>query len=88
MDEATILSALFAAAQAIGVDPERDATARARLESAARKAAVELQHTARTEVNLPVLGATASGPVHLAMTLPDGARGHAGPRLDPREKLS
>lgn len=87
MDEASILRLLIERSQQLGLDVLHDEMAMRRLAEAARKAAVELQHTKRTDVNLPFLGATSAGPVHLAVTLPVGG-GQAGPRLDPREKLS
>lgn len=85
MDEAGILRVLIEEARALGLDVSHDEMAMRRLHEAARKAAVELRHTQRTDVSLPFLGATRAGPVHLAVALPVGA---AGPRLDPREKLS
>lgn len=86
MDEQAILAVLFAMAREIGVSPDAE-PARKRLVEAARIAAVELRSTERTMVNLPFLGATSAGPVHLMVELP--VHGAArGPVLDPRVKLS
>lgn len=86
MDEASILALLIERARAIGVNVELEPNAHRRMVQAAQKAAGELAEAGRTEVNLPFLGVTPQGPVHLLVSLPDGAAG--GPRLDPREKLS
>ena len=87
MDEATIFAALALRARELGIDPETDANVYRRLGQAAQKAAIELRESGSTEVSLPFLAATASGPIHLTLRLPDGANG-ATPRLDPRVKLS
>jgi molecular chaperone DnaK len=52
-----------------GVDLSRDPMALQRLKEAAEKAKVELSSTAQTEVNLPFITATDTGPKHLNMTL-------------------
>jgi molecular chaperone DnaK len=87
MDEPTILALLVARAKQLGVDPSTDAMAYQRLGEAAKKAAIELRSMRTTEVNLPYIGATAEGPVHLLVALPD-AGASSGPRIDPRVKLS
>ncbi len=40
-----------------------------RLKEAAEKAKIELSSSAQTEINLPYVTATASGPKHLVQTL-------------------
>jgi molecular chaperone DnaK len=52
-----------------GVDLSRDPMALQRLKEAAEKAKVELSSTAQTEINLPFITATDTGPKHLNMTL-------------------
>ncbi len=52
-----------------GVDLKSDAMALQRLKEAAEKAKIELSSGAQTEVNLPYITATASGPKHLVKTL-------------------
>ncbi|MES2485491.1 MAG: Hsp70 family protein, partial [Bacteroidota bacterium] len=52
-----------------GVDLRKDAMALQRLKEAAEKAKVELSASAQTEINLPYVTATASGPKHLVKTL-------------------
>jgi molecular chaperone DnaK (HSP70) len=87
MDEHSIIALLLARASQLGIDMSSDATAYKRITRAAEIAAEELQHARTTEVNLPYIGATAAGPVHLLVTLPDAAP-EGTPRLDPRVKLS
>lgn len=48
-----------------GTDPRRDAGAAKRLNEAAHKAVVELEHSKTTQVNLPFLISDATGPKHL-----------------------
>src|SRR5690554_3506426 len=48
-----------------GVDLRKDAMALQRLKEAAEKAKIELSSSAQTEINLPYITATASGPKHL-----------------------
>ena len=52
-----------------GVDLRKDAMALQRLKEAAEKAKVELSSSTQTEINLPYITATASGPKHLVKTL-------------------
>jgi len=52
-----------------GVDLRKDPMALQRLKEAAEKAKVELSSSTQTEVNLPYVTATASGPKHLVKTL-------------------
>ncbi len=52
-----------------GVDLSKDPMAVQRLKEAAEKAKCELSTTAQTEINLPFITATDSGPKHLSMTL-------------------
>ena len=52
-----------------GVDLRKDAMALQRLKEAAEKAKIELSSSAQTEINLPYITATASGPKHLVQTL-------------------
>lgn len=52
-----------------GTDPRRDAGAAKRLNEAAQKAVVELEHTKTTQVNLPFLMSDATGPKHLDVEL-------------------
>lgn len=52
-----------------GVDLRKDAMALQRLKEAAEKAKVELSASTQTEINLPYITATASGPKHLVKTL-------------------
>ena len=51
------------------VDLRKDAMALQRLREAAEKAKIELSASAQTEINLPYITATASGPKHLVKTL-------------------
>ncbi|MDP2686402.1 MAG: molecular chaperone DnaK [Aequorivita sp.] len=50
-------------------DLRKDPMALQRLKEAAEKAKIELSSTAQTEINLPYVTATASGPKHLVKTL-------------------
>ncbi|MCU0423073.1 MAG: molecular chaperone DnaK [Bacteroidia bacterium] len=52
-----------------GLDLRSDAMALQRLKEAAEKAKIELSSSAQTEINLPYITATASGPKHLVKTL-------------------
>ncbi|RMH63094.1 MAG: molecular chaperone DnaK [Calditrichaeota bacterium] len=52
-----------------GVDLRKDPMALQRLKEAAEKAKIELSSSASTEVNLPFVTATESGPKHLNITL-------------------
>ncbi len=52
-----------------GVDLKKDAMALQRLKEAAEKAKIELSSSSQTEINLPYITATASGPKHLVKTL-------------------
>ena len=52
-----------------GVDLKTDAIALQRLKEAAEKAKIELSASTQTEINLPYITATATGPKHLVKTL-------------------
>ncbi|RZJ32062.1 MAG: molecular chaperone DnaK [Flavobacterium sp.] len=52
-----------------GVDLRQDAMSLQRLKEAAEKAKIELSSSQQTEINLPYVTATASGPKHLVKTL-------------------
>lgn len=52
-----------------GIDLRKDPMALQRLKEAAEKAKIELSSTATTEINLPYVTATASGPKHLVRSL-------------------
>ena len=52
-----------------GVDLSQDPMAMQRLKEAAEKAKIELSSSTSTEINLPYITATASGPKHLVKTL-------------------
>ncbi len=52
-----------------GVDLRQDAMSLQRLKEAAEKAKIELSSSSQTEINLPYITATASGPKHLVKTL-------------------
>ena len=52
-----------------GIDLRKDPMALQRLKEAAEKAKIELSSSTQTEVNLPYVTATASGPKHLVKTL-------------------
>ncbi|MEZ4856099.1 MAG: molecular chaperone DnaK [Gelidibacter sp.] len=51
------------------IDLRKDAMALQRLKEAAEKAKIELSSSAQTEINLPYVTATASGPKHLVRSL-------------------
>ena len=51
------------------MDLRTDPMALQRLKEAAEKAKIELSSSAQTEINLPYVTATASGPKHLVKTL-------------------
>lgn len=51
------------------IDLRKDAMALQRLKEAAEKAKIELSSSAQTEINLPYVTATATGPKHLVRTL-------------------
>ena len=55
--------------QAEGIDLRKDPMALQRLKEAAEKAKIELSSTTSTEINLPYITATATGPKHLVKTL-------------------
>ena len=52
-----------------GINLKNDAMALERLKEAAEKAKIELSSTTSTEINLPYITATATGPKHLVKTL-------------------
>src|SRR3954447_4617320 len=52
-----------------GVDLKNDVLALQRLKDAAEKAKIELSSSQQTEVNLPYIGADASGPKHLSIKI-------------------
>lgn len=52
-----------------GIDLREDPMALQRIKEAAEKAKIELSSSAQTEINLPYVTATASGPKHLVRTL-------------------
>ena len=52
-----------------GVDLKKDPMALQRLKEAAEKAKIELSSSSQTEINLPYITATASGPKHLVKSL-------------------
>ncbi|AQW89948.1 molecular chaperone DnaK [Elizabethkingia anophelis] len=52
-----------------GVDLKADAIALQRLKEAAEKAKIELSSSSQTEINLPYITATTTGPKHLVKTL-------------------
>jgi molecular chaperone DnaK len=52
-----------------GIDLRKDPMALQRLKEAAEKAKIELSSSASTEINLPYVTATATGPKHLVRTL-------------------
>lgn len=53
----------------VGIDLTKDPMALQRLKEAAEKAKIELSSSAQTEINLPYITATDSGPKHLVKTL-------------------
>ncbi len=55
--------------EAEDIDLRKDPMALQRLKEAAEKAKIELSSSAQTEINLPYITATASGPKHLVKTL-------------------
>ena len=55
--------------EAEGMDLRKDPMALQRLKEAAEKAKIELSSSTQTEINLPYVTATASGPKHLVTTL-------------------
>ncbi len=55
--------------KAEGIDLRKDPMALQRLKEAAEKAKIELSSSTQTEINLPYVTATASGPKHLVKTL-------------------
>jgi len=55
--------------KAEGIDLRKDPMALQRLKEAAEKAKIELSSSPQTEINLPYVTATASGPKHLVKTL-------------------
>ena len=55
--------------EAEGIDLRKDPMALQRLKEAAEKAKIELSSSTQTEINLPYVTATASGPKHLVTTL-------------------
>ena len=55
--------------EAEGMDLRQDPMALQRLKEAAEKAKIELSSSTQTEINLPYVTATASGPKHLVTTL-------------------
>ncbi|MBX7202845.1 MAG: molecular chaperone DnaK [Bacteroidia bacterium] len=59
----------FAAGEGEGLDLRKDAMALQRLKEAAEKAKIELSSTSTTEINLPYITATQTGPKHLVRTL-------------------
>ncbi|SFI53397.1 molecular chaperone DnaK [Halpernia frigidisoli] len=52
-----------------GLDLKKDPIALQRLKEAAEKAKIELSSSAQTEINLPYITATATGPKHMVKTL-------------------
>jgi molecular chaperone DnaK len=59
----------FISTEGEGLDLRKDAMAMQRLKEAAEKAKIELSSSTSTEINLPYITATASGPKHLVRTL-------------------
>lgn len=59
----------FSATEGDGLDLRKDAMALQRLKEAAEKAKIELSSSPSTEINLPYITATQSGPKHLVRTL-------------------
>jgi len=59
----------FASTEGEGLDLRKDAMALQRLKEAAEKAKIELSSSASTEINLPYVTATQTGPKHLVRTL-------------------
>lgn len=59
----------FAQNEGEGLDLRKDAMALQRLKEAAEKAKIELSSTSTSEINLPYITATATGPKHLVRSL-------------------
>jgi molecular chaperone DnaK len=59
----------FKSTEGEGLDLKKDPMALQRLKEAAEKAKIELSSSASTEINLPYITATSSGPKHLVRTL-------------------
>jgi molecular chaperone DnaK len=59
----------FAQNEGDGLDLRKDAMALQRLKEAAEKAKIELSSTSSSEINLPYITATATGPKHLVRSL-------------------
>jgi len=59
----------FKSTEGDGLDLTKDPMALQRLKEAAEKAKIELSSSATTEINLPYITATSSGPKHLVRTL-------------------
>jgi len=59
----------FSSNEGEGLDLRKDAMALQRLKEASEKAKIELSSAASTEINLPYVTATATGPKHLVRTL-------------------
>ena len=68
-DEAIIQWMAFEYEEEEGVDLRKDPMALQRLKEAAEKAKIELSSSTQTEINLPYITATDSGPKHLVKTL-------------------
>ena len=69
MDEAIINFLINDFKKKEGVDLKQDKNAYIRLKDAAEKAKIELSSTSSTEINLPYITATNTGPKHLQYTL-------------------
>ncbi len=68
-DDAIIQWMAFEYEEDEGVDLRKDPMALQRLKEAAEKAKIELSSSTQTEINLPYITATGSGPKHLVKTL-------------------
>ena len=68
-DDAIIQWMAFEYEEEEGVDLRKDPMALQRLKEAAEKAKIELSSSTQTEINLPYITATGSGPKHLVKTL-------------------
>ena len=68
-DEAIIQWLAFEFEEEQGVDLRKDPMALQRLKEAAEKSKIELSSSTQTEINLPYVTATESGPKHLVKTL-------------------
>ena len=68
-DDAIIQWMSFEYEEEEGVDLRKDPMALQRLKEAAEKAKIELSASTQTEINLPYITATGSGPKHLVKTL-------------------